>query len=316
MPYTPPEMKIVLGIDGGGSRTRAALMNEDGRVIGTGEAGPSNLHAVPRETATENIRLAVQNARSAANISAAGEFAAAFLGMAGVGTERERRVIRQIAAELKLAPKNRIGVDHDIRIALAGALAGRDGIVLIAGTGSACYGRRESARGGRDARAGGWGSVLDDAGSGFWLGLQAMKAILRAEDGRAPKTTLRRILFTALKIKSPRELIALAANPAARAQIAALAPPVIRAAKAGDPAAKRIVATGAAELALLVHTVAKRLKFSRRVSIAIAGGLSIQTPYVSAIHRELKKRMPSCEIVKAIQPPMVGAAILAMRLFP
>jgi len=302
--------KYVLGIDGGGSRTRAAILNERSAVVGFGEAGPSNIHHVGATIAQENIGSATQNALRASGLLMGQPFAAAFFGMAGVATEPERRVIRNIAIALKLAPKNHIGVDHDIRIALAGALGGRDGIVLIAGTGSACYGRREN----REARAGGWGAVLDDSGGGLWLGLQAMKAVLRAEDGRGQKTALRRILFAELKVKLPRELIFLAADPAARLKIAATAPKILRAAQAGDSVARAIVARGAAELALLAKTVARKLKFSRGVSIALVGGLSTEVIYTRAIHRDLRRSLPNCDIVKTVNPPAIGAAMLAMKL--
>jgi glucosamine kinase len=299
-----------LGIDGGGSRTRAAIIEASGRVVGLGEAGPSNIHQVGATIAQENIHSAVQNALRAGGLHTGQPFAAAFFGMAGVATEAERKVIREIAHALKLAPKNKIGVDHDIHIAHAGALAGREGLVLIAGTGSACYGRHRS---GRDARAGGFGPILDDGGGGFWLGLQAMKAVLRAEDGRAPKTSLRGILFKALNIKLPRELIVLAADPTARLKIAALAPTIARASQAGDKVARAIVARGAGEIALMAHTVSRKLKLPPRVAVALVGGLSTDPIYTRAIHCELKQRLPNCEIVKTGNPPVIGAALLARR---
>ncbi len=134
-------MPLVIGVDGGGTRTRAALVTESGQILGLGTAGPSNYDDVGVAVAQSNIGLAVQRAWQQAGLSSR-QGDAAFLGMAGVVSSADRATIYRMAAELALAPTPRIHVDHDIRIALAGGLAGQPGIALIVGTGSSCYGRR------------------------------------------------------------------------------------------------------------------------------------------------------------------------------
>ena len=154
-------MALYLGIDGGGTATRALLCDERGRVLGTGTGGVANhLHA-GWDGAAESVRTAVSAARTATGLTPA-PFSAVFLGMAATSSDDTRRRWRDLAHQFGFAARGEtIGVDHDIRIALAGGLAGRPGIALIAGTGSSCYGRNAS---GTTWQAGGWGSILDDGG--------------------------------------------------------------------------------------------------------------------------------------------------------
>ncbi|MGH7595157.1 MAG: BadF/BadG/BcrA/BcrD ATPase family protein [bacterium] len=121
---------ILLGIDGGATHTRAALISETGAILGYGISGPSNYDNVGVEIAKANIREAVQHAWSETDLKSP-KADAAYLGMAGVVSESDRATIRQIVVALKLVKENKIAVDHDIRIALAGGLAGAEGIVLI-----------------------------------------------------------------------------------------------------------------------------------------------------------------------------------------
>jgi glucosamine kinase len=218
-------MRLVIGIDGGGTNTRAALAAETGEVLGIGLAGPSNYDDVGVAIARRNIGAAVRQAWQQAGRKRR-PADAAFLGMAGVVSDDDRATIRQIAEQLRLAPPDRIGVDHDIRIALAGGLAGQPGIALIVGTGSSCYGRTAD---GRSWRAGGWGHLLDDFASGYYLGLQAMVAAVRAADGRSPQTRLLPLVMESLGLRDINELMRrLYYEGMSRAAIAALGPSLAR----------------------------------------------------------------------------------------
>jgi N-acetylglucosamine kinase-like BadF-type ATPase len=124
--------------------------------------------------------------------------------MAGVVSPTDRAIMANIAQSLTLAPADRVGVDHDCRIALAGGLSGRPGMVQIAGTGSSTFGVNAS---GESWRAGGWGQLISDEGSGYWLGVQAMQTAVRAFDGRLPPTLLlRKVETTSAIVRSGRYL--------------------------------------------------------------------------------------------------------------
>lgn len=306
-------MKFVLGVDGGGSTTRVALVDEAGRVLGAGSSGPSNFHDIGLAATQRNIAEAVGQAWRQAALPER-RCQAVFLGMAGVVSPTDRRDIAQLAAQLDLAPASLIGVDHDIRIALAGGLAGEEGIALIIGTGSSSYGRRHD---GRDWRAGGWGHLLDDAGSAVFLGLQAMIAVVRAGDGRGRSTRLSESLMNALGLADLQDIMrALYHEQMSRARIAALAPIVVNAAAEGDAVARDIIARGTDELARMVEVVARQLEFVPRVvRVTVSGGVAENSgpAYRGPLEAAILRRVPTAILQPPRLQPVLGAALLALE---
>lgn len=307
----PSTDRLFLGIDGGGTRTRAVIVNEQGRILGSGEGGASNYDDVGADGAAQSISAAVNAARAGALLDET-PFTAAFLGMAGVVSEKDRLVIRTIARDLNLAPDPFIGIDHDCRIALAGGLSGRSGIVQIAGTGSATYGRTAT---GKSHRAGGWGYLLGDEGGSYWLGLQAMIAAVRMYDGRDPFTSLAERVQVALGLADLEDIMhCLYVNSLSRAEVAALAPPVVEAAADGDRKAQALIEQGCHDLAECVRAVAQALEMDQmEVEVALIGGLFtagdiFRRPFTKAVHRVL----PKCKLAAAELPPVLGACILAL----
>lgn len=308
------QMRVVAGVDGGGTRTRAALVDESGRVLGLGEAGPSNYGDVGLAGTQESIRLALSRAGCEPQPGRGPQpLAGAFLGLGNVVSPADRATIRHLVCELGLAPADHVLVDHDIRIALAGGLAGRPGIVLIVGTGSACYGRRAD---GRSWRAGGWSYLLDDAGSGYFLGLQAMIATVRAADGRGAPTLVADRVLQRLGLSEADEIMRrLYHDGLSRAEIAALAPLTIDAAEQRDAVAAEIIKRGADELSLMVATVARRLEFGLDpVMVTVTGGLATAgAAYVAPLQAAIRRRLPAVELVEPALPPVLGAALLALE---
>ncbi|RPH38046.1 ATPase, partial [bacterium] len=184
---------IFAGVDGGATRTRIVLASHDGTILGAGLAGPANYDNVGVDEARLNIDRALDRAWTSALLPRR-PVQGIFLGMAGVVSPQDRDTITRMALDIHAAPPSAIFVDHDIRIALAGGLAGEEGAVLIIGTGCSCYGRRADGRSHRT----GWGYLLDDLGSGYYLGLQAMIALIRETDGRGKKTSLSAAVRNAL----------------------------------------------------------------------------------------------------------------------
>ena len=302
---------FVIGIDGGGTSTRAALLDLEGKLLAVGQGGTSNIDDVGVQVAEQNIDRAVAAAEAQAGI-ARQPAAAIFLGMAGVTSEADRDHIRQIARNLNLAPDAAIGVDHDCRAALAGGLSGRPGIVQIIGTGSSCYGRTVD---GRSWMSGGRGHLVSDEGSGCWMGLQAIRAAVRAHDGRGPDTPLLAGVLTALNINEIDDVLnRLYVVGISRAELAALAPMVVREAMAGDAAALGIVQNGADDVAELVEAVARKLEMGAP-EVCIVGGLLNTGPIIFESYRAaMLRRVPSADVKTAEQPPVMGAALLALEL--
>jgi N-acetylglucosamine kinase-like BadF-type ATPase len=288
---------IFLGIDGGATNTRAVLSSETGVIVGQGIAGPSNYDNVGVETASNNISRAVQQAWTHAGLPVA-PADGAFFGMAGVVSEEDRNVIRTIATQCNIA-------------ALAGGLAGDEGLVLIAGTGSSCYGRRID---GSNHRTG-WGYLLDDLGSGYFLGLQAMIATIQQADGRGAPTLLNEYIQQRLGYEQINDIMRILYHQhLSITEIASLAPIVIETAQAGDAVALNIVKRGAEELSRMVEAVARMLRFDSCVcQITFAGGLTQSLYYLQHIETAIKRRVRESILRQPELPPVLGAVLLAME---
>ena len=300
-------MTYFLGVDGGGTKTLAAICDADGRVLGSGLSGPSNIDDVGIEAATDNIAQAVRVARAAAGLEPQ-PFAGAFLGLAGVVAERDRALVHGIARRLELSEQ--IGVDHDCRIALAGGLSGRSGAVLIVGTGSSCYGVNDS---GESWRSGGWGSLISDEGSGYFLGREGLIAAVRSLDGRGPASSLAAAMLRSLGVTQPDDLLhRLYVTGLTRIEIAALAPIILECAADGDEAALEIVGRGSDLLTECVAAVAKYLRLEQ-FELVVVGGLYSESLLVqNMLQGTLLERVPQCRIVWPELPPVLGACLLAL----
>jgi N-acetylglucosamine kinase-like BadF-type ATPase len=246
-------MKLFLGVDGGQSGTSALIGDEAGRVLGAGTGGPCN-HAAAAEGRRKLVR-AVSDSVAAACAQAgldasAVRFAAACFGMSG-GPEDKQEILREIL------PADVVVVTDDAVIALAGATAGEPGIVTIAGTGSIAFGRNVA---GRTARAGGWGYIFGDEGSGFDIARQALRAALRAEEGWGPPTALVRMLMDATGSADANSALHCFYTPDwPRSRVATLASLVDEAAMSGDAVARDILHNAAQQLAVLTAAVRRQL---------------------------------------------------------
>jgi N-acetylglucosamine kinase-like BadF-type ATPase len=307
--------QVVIGIDGGGTRLRAAIASSDGQLLGSGEAGAGNYHDVGADEVRANIGRAVTKAWAAARLSAR-RVDAIFLGLGSVVTPEDHAVVRSIVRDLAIVPDDCIGVDHDLRVALAGGLAAQPGIVLIAGTGSSSYGRNEL---GQSWQAGGWGPILDDPGSSHWLGLHAMIAAIRDHDGRGPATLLRSRVMNALGLSDIREILRrVELEGMKRGEIAALAPLVTAAAAEGDGVARMLIERGVDDLAIMVATVSEQLKFaslSAVIPVVVTGGLTnASSVFMLPLQKAVKRRVPAAGIVEARLPPVLGGVLLAIEM--
>ncbi|MCC7389379.1 MAG: hypothetical protein IT431_11485 [Phycisphaerales bacterium] len=312
--------RLVLGVDCGGTRTRAALATLGGRVLGVGEAGGGN----PRDGGEAGTRDAVAGAVEGAFGESGlrrGPVVAAALGIAGVATDGERGAVRAALDPLSLAPAGSVRIEHDLRIAQAGAFGGGPGMVLIAGTGSCCYGR---AADGREWRAGGWGGRLDDGGSATALGLAAVRAAIRAGDGRGPATVLGERVPRTLGVGDLRGVLRVVEGVGYRGRVANLGPVVTEAAREGDAVAVAIVEAGAAELADMVAAVARGLGGGAGgLSVACLGGVfragevvlgPLRVRLEGLLERAPEGLVGGCVVVEASLPAVLGAVLLAAEV--
>lgn len=302
-------MKLFIGIDGGGTHTTACLSDEQGRVIGRAEGGVGN----PNHASDAELRdhFSDLTGRLFATAGApASDCVAVFAGMAGVTCEKTASRIKGILRDVGLEHAA-IGVDHDIRVALAGGLAGRPGIALIVGTGSSCYGRDAQ---GATWQSGGWGALIADEGSGYYLGRAAMTAAVRMADGRQPETALRAAVFQWLGITDVSDILSrIYEQELTRPQIAAFAPTLLKLASDEDLAALEILSSGAHELAQMVAANHTKLPTAAEPEIVITGGLgTADSPYRPMIRAAIHRLLPTARVVEPELDAAAGAAIIAI----
>ena len=251
---------LVVGIDAGGSKTRAFAVDRDGAVIGRGAGGGANLLSSPDPAGSIGAALAESLAGAipvAVVLSSSG-------GDRPADREKGRAILRQL-----VGPEVRLEVTHD---AIAALYAGNPlgcGLVLIAGTGSIAFGRNDE---GQEQRAGGWGYLIGDEGSGVWLGLEGLRAAAHHTDGRGAGTAITAHLLRDLGVDSFMDVIPqLYGKPHPAPAIVAAVSAVGRAAAEGDTIAVSIVQRGAHALARAASTVAEGLRLTEG-PVYLAGG--------------------------------------------
>jgi N-acetylmuramic acid 6-phosphate etherase len=302
---------LVLGVDGGGTHTVALLARIDsekkgGTVLGRGVAGPSNLHAVGKDRALQALEEAIAQAFTAAGQSPS-SVAVAWLGLAGAARPQDQSIIRDWAERVKLAAA--VEVSADVPLLLAAGTPDGWGAALVAGTGSIAYGL---SREGRHVRAGGWGYLMGDEGSGTALTRAGLQAVAWAADGRGPATRLTERFLTHLGLTQAQDLIfAIYSRDFDRASLARL---VLEAWEAGDEVAGRIVQQGAEQLAAMVQAVICQLAFEQEaIPLALSGGVLLASQgYRRQVLMALERLSLQVHPVTLLLEPAEGALALAL----
>jgi N-acetylglucosamine kinase-like BadF-type ATPase len=296
----------VLGIDVGGTKTVCLLANEDGKVLSEAREAGANLQGVG-ELALEKV---LHNVMEAALAGQHVVPSAICLGIAGVDRADDQKVVRGIMD--RIGYKATILIVNDALIALQAGVGDAPGIVIVSGTGSIAYGR--NARG-EAARAGGWGHVLGDEGSGYWIGRLALRAVVRHADGRGRATSLTPLLLGHFGLTGAAELIhRVYHEELAPSAIGALGRYVQQARNDGDVIAAGILDQAAEELVTAAAAVMKRLEMDREnFSFVLAGGMFHAVPWLCD---QLKLLLPSLaadsRTIRLEESPAVGAVQLAV----
>ncbi len=246
--------ELVLGLDGGGTQTRALAADLAGNIAGAGQAGPCSLSALSAPEALTAALAAADAALQEAGMTRA-DVVSLCAGVAGYSLADRRRQFRD---GLRAAfPQAAVAVEPDYIAALTGATNGRPGVIVIAGTGSAACGENAA---GETHRTGAYGLLIDDGGSGYGVGRAALAAVLAAADGTGPETTLSERILAQLQLSAVAEVVpGVYGGTVGRVEIAALSRTVAEAAADGDPAARTLLMGAGGALARLAHGVTRRL---------------------------------------------------------
>lgn len=295
--------QLVLGIDGGGTKTLAAVLDVGARRVCLGHAGPSNEDSVGAEAAVEALLQAAREAVGAAGVQL-DSIDAAVLAVAGTDTDA-------IARHLHQQVDGGWTVVNDVVGAWATATGARPGVGAISGTGSNVLG---VGRDGRTWRAGGWGHVLGDEGSGYWIGLRSISAALRDRDGSGRRTKLTEAALRFFEVSSIEALASLVySKPLSKSEIASFAVETAKAADGGDAVAIALYALGASELGSQIAAVIAETGLEGQFPVGLIGSaFKAGEVFVGPLRKAVESAAPAAIVSVVEAPPVSGSLMLAL----
>ncbi len=302
----------VIGVDGGGTKTLGAIAGEDGKIIAQQEVGSTNPHSNSMDVVSANLKVLTETLLAAAG-AVATDVKAICLGMAGVDRPEDKPMVRDMVNAF--LPAADVLPVNDGVIALTGGALKPFGIIVISGTGSIAFGINEK---GERVRAGGWGHILGDEGSGYTLALRGLRAIMKAHDGRLKCDRLQELMLGQLELERPDQLLGWIRDiQADKAKIAALSRLVHQAAADGDETATQILKSEARELAEIAEAVSRRLFPTDQTDyeVIVAGGnLRKADPFFQMFKQAVAELLPAVNVTRPRGEPVEGAVILALDL--
>ena len=308
--------QFVIGIDGGGTKTAASLADFHGNVLAEVVVGPSNFLLIGVEQAAETLFSVAEACCRKAGLSLE-QVQTVAAGLTGAGRPSEQQRMQEGLKKVALGKSiafDRIIIESDARIALEGAFKGGEGIILICGTGSIVLGKSLD---GRISRAGGWGRILGDEGSGFAIGRDGLNAVTRHLDGRGKKTLLTESLRKKFNLKTQDEIITAVYRE--NFDIAAVAPLVLEAAEQHDAESERILNKATFELTEHVRAVtlmleaATRDRARQKLPLAFIGSvISGESVFTKILKHKITFSLPQISIVQPQASPSYGAVLLAL----
>ena len=303
---------VYLGVDGGGTKTRFAPVDADGRLLAEAQRGTTyhphvGLDGVRAILAEGVADVLVATGRTSADIGHA------FFGLPAYGEDPHATALLQ-QFPLAILGHDRYACDNDMVCGWAGSLACADGINIVAGTGSIGYGQRRGAA----ARAGGWGEAFSDEGSAYWIAMRGLNAYSRMSDGRLPKGPLHAIVNTHFQLANDLDICAhVYGNAYARGDLAQLSRQVEEAAQAGDAVAIQIFRDAGGELAQVCDALRIALAFEPGETVPVShsgGAFSAGELLLGPLRDALHAASPEFELREPLHPPHYGAAMYATRL--
>lgn len=303
-----------LGVDGGGTKTAFVLIDENYEVLAEHELATCYHLEVGIEGARDILHSGIHSivAKAACQVS---EIDYAFLGLPAFGEDSTLHdTLASLPSPVLQASQYQCG--NDMVNGWAAAFGAKDGINIVAGTGSIAYGQNK----GLTARCGGWGEIFSDEGSAHWIGQQALQAFTKMSDGRLPRTELYDLLKQKLGIHYDLDVtrVVMTEWGADRSKIASLSTIVSDAAIAGDATAIALFSRAAKELADIVDGVRKQLKYLPKdiVNVSYSGGVFKASQFVlSPFKNALAQCGPQYQLHPPLFTPVIGAAIYAKTLW-
>ena len=299
-------------MDIGKTKTFAIIIDEAGQVYAKAVTGPSGMW-LKEETIVKNVSEAIRECLSKGNLSL-DELDLISISWADLDTKADWENAWRIAEKLGLRKEKTI-IEHDAVAAYYAVTWGKPGIAMIAGTGSIGFGINKR---GERARSGGWGWIIGDEGSAYWIAIKALNAVSRAYDGRGEKTILSKKLKEHFSIDNELEILTKIYKEMGGEvkEIAKIAKIVDEAANEGDIIARRIMEEAGKELALCVLSIAKRLNMEKdKIIVGGIGGVYKSKHVRRVFHKLLEENLPNAEIREPLTgyTPILGPIIIAFK---
>lgn len=294
-------MDFIAGIDGGGTKTKICCRDLQGNQISEAQFGPFNLNSIGPDKFRELM------AQIGAYLNSVGNCRAVCMGSAGISNSVMVEIVTEAMANAGIKNWQLVG---DQVIALHGALDGKEGISVIAGTGSICFGRGTD---GTQARSGGWGHLIGDEGSGYALGRDAVRAVALAWDGCGPETMLTGLLAERFALDTQSKIISYVYG-ADKSRLAALSRLVEDAAADGDAVALEIIRKNARELSRLVAAVGRRLGLEAPKVAMLGGMLENDTLLRREFVLAMEELAPRYTCISPIHNACIGAVMMAEEM--
>jgi len=308
-------LEYVLGVDGGATKTVVQVADLSGKVVSESEYYSSNFKSVGIETARDNLTRVVLSAMEKIGLPDNFVFRYACFGMAGYDTVSDgknyHKMIFDSGIKKYLKPKNTL-IINDTRIGLSAGSDSKNCIIIICGTGSNCLGINDK---GKEVNVNGWDYILGDEGSGYAIGVKALRAVMRAYDGRGENTLLFDTIREDLKIKNIPKLVSWAyGNSFFKVRIAALAKTVCRTAEMGDETAIRILREEAMEAINSISIVVDKLGLAEKeFDLVFVGNVfKCDKFFKSVLMKEIKARFKKVNFTPLTEKPVQGAIKLAL----
>lgn len=300
---------FVIGVDGGGTKTMAALADLNGNILKRAKSGSGSARNIGLKLAADNIARAIKRV-----LPSKGRVLSVFIGLPAVAEQPGLKIkIKRALLQDRVIysrVKGKLLIDSDQLVAFRAGTDEKEGLVVIAGTGCVVRGWQKN----KEVHVSGWGWLADE-GSAFFTGQRVFRAVLKSLDGRGPKTLMARLLFKKFKLKSTTDLINLVYTNNVTDIIPQFSIICDEASQKGDKVAKAILTEAGQELALAVETAVKKLNFQKfAFPLVLVGSMFKSKTLLAAFKKHIKKTAPGAIFIFPKQEPIVGAIKLATEL--
>lgn len=294
---------LFAGIDGGGTKTAMVVVDAKGNIVARGTSSTSNAAVIGHDKAADILRSLLES--TAAEHGFDLPYKAAWFGLSGSDRPEDHRLLRPKLEGLA----ETITMTNDAELALGG-LPNRVGVAMVAGTGSICFGQNAE---GTHARAGGWGHIFSDEGSGYGVAVEALRAFAAERDGFGKETSLTQRLIDHWKIEDPFTIINRVYDPkTTKGDIASMSSIVVEEAAGGDEIARSILEHGAESLAAFAAAVARQLELGPELDLALVGGMLVHVePYRERVLHLLREHWIIPDVSLIENPALTAALSLA-----